>query len=168
MGLGFNQLEMERVHAVKGLDPIADFMDVTAGGVTIPVNMQDYDKCCFYMYWGVGTTGTATVQVEACDNITPSNHTAIPFYYRATSSTDVPGTITLAAAAGIATTAGSSQIFEVEVNAADVAVAASNANRKYVRLLLTEVVDSPVLGGVLILLVNPKFRGAAVPRTVVT
>ncbi len=164
----FNQLQMERCHVMKGLDPIADFMDVTAGGVTIPVNAQDYEKLVFYVYWGVGTTGTATIQIEACDNTTPSNHTAIPFYYRVScATTDVAGTITLAAAAGFTTTAGSSQIVEVEVDAAVIAAGASNAGRKYARLLFTEVADSPVLGGVMILGVNPKYSGAASPRTAV-
>lgn len=138
-------------HLVKGIDPVADaFAGTVASDV---VDLTGHQSATFIIYKGVGTTGTSTVTVEACDDVTPSNTTAVPFYYRAVTSTDVNGAMTAATTSGFATTAGSSQIYHIEVDQAEI----MTAGYKYVRLKMVEVVDSPVLGGILIQLNNPKF-----------
>jgi hypothetical protein len=138
-------------HVIKGLDPVADAFAGTTGSDI--VDITGHQSATFIIYKGVGATGTSTVTVEACDDVTPSNTTAVPFYYRAITSNDTNGAMTAATTTGFATTAGSSQVYVVEVDEQELA----SAGYKYVRLKMVEVVDSPVLGGILIVLNNPKF-----------
>ena len=147
-------LILEKYHLVKGVDPVADAF---AGTVSSDVvDMAALDSCLFVRHDGVGTTGTSTVTVEACDDTTPSNTTAVPFRYRQITSGDTEGTLTRATAAGFTTTAGSSKIVAVEVREEDLA----DTGYRYVRVKYTESVDSPVLGGVLILGRAKKARGS--------
>jgi hypothetical protein len=138
-------------HVVKGLDPVADAFAGTTGSDI--VDITGHQSATFIIYKGVGATGTSTVTVEACDDVTPSNTTAVPFYYRAITPNDTNGAMTAATTAGFATTAGSSQVYVIEVDQAELA----SVGCKYVRLKMVEVVDSPVLGGILIVLNNPRF-----------
>jgi hypothetical protein len=150
----------ENHHPVKGIDPVADaFAGTVASDV---VNMKGHAHVTFIVYKGVGTTGTSTITVEACDNVTPSNTSAVPFHYRAYTSNDTPGALTAATADGFATTAGSSQIYVIEVD--NKALADSGYN--YVRLKAVEVVDSPVVGAILILMDCPRF-GQAIQSSVI-
>lgn len=145
------QTLIQQMHFVKGIDPVADFGDTVQS--TDIVNMKNFESVCFLIYKGVGTTGTSTITVEACDDVAPSNATAIPFFYKTMAgSDDVPSALTKATASGFATTAGSSQLYAVEVRYGDLAA----SGRNYVRLKMTEVVNSPVLGGVAIILGNPR------------
>jgi hypothetical protein len=146
---------LQNLHFVKGLDPVADAFAGTVA--TDVVDVSNHGAALFLIYKGVGTTGTSTITVEACDDVTPSNTTAVPFYYKSITSTDVQGSMTAAAAAGFTTTAGSSQIYAVMVDAQELA----SAGYKYARLKAVEVVDSPVLGGIAIALVQPRFGGSA-------
>lgn len=142
------------LHFVKGLDPVADAF----AGATVysdVVDMQDYGECVFVIHTGVGATGTSTLTVEACDDIVPTTTSAIPFRYKAILSGDTHGALTAAAAAGVATTAGNSKIYVVEVQASDLLA----SGYRYVRLKAAEVVDSPVLGGILIILASPRVAG---------
>lgn len=146
---------LQNLHFVKGLDPVADaFAGTVASDV---VDVSNHGGALFLVYKGVGTTGTSTITVEACDDVTPSNTTAVPFYYKAITSNDTQGAMTAAAAAGFTTTAGSSQIYAVSVDSQELA----SAGYKYVRLKAVEVVDSPVLGGIAIALYQPRFGGSA-------
>lgn len=138
-------------HVVKGLDPVADAFAGTTGSDI--VDITGHQSATFIIYKGVGATGTSTVTVEACDDVTPSNTTAVPFYYRAITPNDTNGAMTAATTAGFATTAGSSQVYVIEVDQAELA----SVGYKYVRLKMVEGVDSPVLGGILIVLNNPRF-----------
>lgn len=142
-------------HVVKGLDPVADAFSGTVGSDV--VDITGHQSATFIVYKGVGATGTSTITVEACDDVTPSNTTAVPFYYRAITSNDTNAAMTAAAAAGFTTTAGSSQIYVIEVDEQELA----SAGYKYVRLKAVEVVDSPVLGGIVIVLNNPKYGYSA-------
>ena len=142
------------LHFVKGLDPVADgFAGATV--YTDVVDMQEYDECLFVLHTGVGATGTSTLTVEACDDIVPTNTAAIPFYYRAILTGDTHGALTAATAAGVATTAGNSKIYVVGIQAQ----ALTASGYRYVRLKAAEVVDSPVLGGILIILGSSKYHG---------
>jgi hypothetical protein len=143
---------LQNMHFVKGLDPVADFGD-TAQSSDV-VNMSGHESVVFLIYKGVGTTGTSTITVEACDDVVPTTHTAIPFFYRKyIGSDDVPAALVKATASGFNTTAGSSQLYAVEVRYGDLAA----LGYKYVRLTMTEVVNSPVLGGVVIIMGNPRM-----------
>lgn len=145
---------ISNLHFVKGLDPVADAF----AGATVysdVVDMQEYDECLFVIHTGVGATGTSTLTVEACDDIVPTTTAAIAFRYKAILSGDTHGALTAAAAAGVATTAGNSKIYVIEVQAQDLV----STGYRYVRLKAAEVVDSPVLGGILIILGAPKYQG---------
>ena len=147
-------------HVVKGLDPVADAFAGTTGSDI--VDITGHQSATFYLFKGVGATGTSTITVEACDDVTPTTTTAVPFYYRAVTSNDTNGAMTAATTAGFATTAGSSQVYVVEVDEQELA----SAGYKYVRLKMVEVVDSPVLGGILIVLNNPKY-GSSTTNSVI-
>lgn len=148
-------------HFVKGLDPVADALAGTVASDV--VNLTNHNSAIFLIYKGVGATGTSTITVEACDDVTPSNTTAVPFYYKAITSTDVQGAVTAAAAAGFALTAGSSQMYAVEVNAQEL----MSAGYKYARLKAVEVVDSPVLAGIVIALTGPRMGPSATNSAIV-
>jgi hypothetical protein len=146
---------LNNLHFVKGLDPVADaFSGTVASDV---VSLGNFDSALFVVYKGAGATGTSTITVEACDDIIPTNTTAVPFYSKSITSTDVQGAMTARTAAGFTTTAGASQIYAIQVHAEELA----NAGYSYVRLKAVEVVDSPVLGGIAIALAGPRFGGSA-------
>lgn len=143
-------------HVAFGKSAVADFaMTSVASDV---VNMKNFHSCAFLVHWGVGTTGTIKIQVEACDDVVPTNVTAIPFRYRvitgAIDAGDTAGAITAATASnGYTTTAGSHQIVVVEADASELA----DTGYGYIRCKCTEVVDSPLLGGIIILQGKPRF-----------
>ena len=146
----------EIAHFVKGLDPVADFFSGTVRSDV--VDLSQYHKVTFVVYKGVGTTGTSTLTVEASAGSSPDTVTAIPFRYRAITATDVLGAVTDAAAAGFDTTAGSSQLYLIEVDAK----ALANLGRNWVTLKAVEVVDSPVVGCILIILTKPRYGAGQV------
>ncbi len=135
--------------AFKGLDPIADFFDGTVRSDVI--NMAGFHKVFFLVYKGVGTTGTSTLTVSACDDNSPLTESAVPFHYRRLNDSNVPGAVTAATASGFATTAGSSDLYLIEVDAKALAV----SGYKYVCIKAVEVVNSPVVGCII---------GLGVPR----
>lgn len=139
-------LLMERLQVIKGKDPVADAF---AGTVSSDiVDMAAFEHVLFIRHDGVGTTGTSTVTVEACDDVTPSNVVAIPFYYREVLSGDTEAAAPARkTAAGVATTAQSSKLVIAEVANQDLA----ETGYRYVRVKYTEVADAAVLGGILIL-----------------
>ncbi len=157
---------LQKIHAVKGIDPVADFNDTTQYSQS--VNCKGAAHVLFIIHKGVGTTGTATITVLAGDTATAAgtspmtNSSAIPFKYKAITSTDIEGALTIAAAAGFATTAGSSQIYLIEVDCEQMGTSGYN----FLQLKFAEVVNSPVLGGVTILMVGNRYQ-QDVPGTVV-
>jgi hypothetical protein len=161
----------QRVHFVKGIDAVADFNDTTQ--YTQSVNCRGSSKVVFIVHKGVGTTGTATITVLAGDTATAAgtspmtNSTAVAFHYKAITSTDVEGAYTAATSAGFTTTAGSSQIYIIEVDVEAFGQLNSGAGYNYCQLKFAEVVNSPVLGGVIIMLHGNRFQ-QDIPDTVVT
>lgn len=147
-------------HIVKGLDAVADAFAGTVYSDVVKV--ANYHAARFILHKGVGATGTSTLTVEACSDAAGNDAEAIPFSYQAyTGSDDVPGAVTNATTAGFATTAGSSQLYVLEVESQRMP-----AGKPWIRLKAAEVVDSAVLGGILIELLKPRY-GADVPATVI-
>jgi hypothetical protein len=148
-------------HIVKGLDPVADAFSGTVASDII--NMKNWNHVQFVIYKGVGATGTSTITVEACDDVSGTHATAVPFRYQAvTGADDVPSAPANAPATGFVTTAGSSQLYKIDVDAD--ALAASGYG--YVRLKAVESVDSPVLGCIFAILTEGKYK-SAVPETAI-
>lgn len=134
---------LQHAHFMKGLDAVADGFSGTA--TSDIYNMGDYHSMVFIVHKGVGTTGTSTITVEACDDVSASNTTAIPFTSKSITSGDTEGALTARAAAGFTTTAGSSHLYIIEVDSQEL----GDTGYQYVRLVATESVDDPVLGGIL-------------------
>jgi hypothetical protein len=123
------------------------------------------------VHHGVGATGTATITVLAgSDAVTagtvgPTASTAIPFHYKAITSTDIEGAYTAATLSGFTTTAGSSQLYIIEVDIE--AVGSLTAGYQYIYLKFAEVVNSPVLGGVIAMCHGARYA-QDIPATAVT
>ncbi len=144
-----------------GIAPVADFADSTQ--YTDIFNVSNYKQTTFLIVKGVGTTGTSTITVQACDDVSASNTSAVAFRYRACTTLDTWGALTDATSAGFDTTAGSNQLYEIVVD--NDVVGASGY--KYLRLKMVEVVNSPVLGGVLVHLGQPRYPQATQSSAIV-
>ncbi len=139
------------IHPVKGLDPVADAFSGTV--YTDIIDLSGYSGICFVIHKGVGTTGTSTITVEASDDTSGSNVTAIPFRYKTMTSGDTEGALTTATTSGFTTTAGSSQVYLVEVDAQEL----GDTGYKYCRLKAVESANDPVLGGIMAYLIGPRY-----------
>jgi hypothetical protein len=151
--------DFQRLHATIGLAPVADAFSGTV--YSDIVSLSKHNECLFTIIKGVGATGTSTITVEGSDNFSGSAVAAVPFLYRVSTTPDAWGDWTQATAAGFATTAGSAQLYQIAVRGQDLPAGKPNA-----RLKAVEVVDSPVLGGILIQLGQPKYGGEA-PATAI-
>lgn len=143
-------LQLEELHFIKGLDPIADALAGTVRSDVI--NVSKAHKLFFILYTGVGLTGVSTITISACDDASPTTESAIPFVYRRMNDPDTPGAVTRATAAGFSTTAGSSDMYVIEVDMK----ALGNSGYKFCCLKAVESVDSPVVGCIVILMV-PRY-----------
>lgn len=139
-------LMMHRLKFAKGIDPVANAFASTVRSDVY--SMRGHGRILFVMYVGVGTTGTSTITVNACDDVTPSNRSAIPFWYRQILSGDTDSAITRAATSGFTTTAGSSKIVLVEADAKDMAASGYG----FIECTMVESAASAVLGGILAIL----------------
>jgi len=151
----------QRSHLEVGIAAVADAFSGTVHSDVF--SMKNHNRGLFIVHWGVGTTGTTLITVEACDDVTPSNVSAIAFYYRVTVAGAAPGAITAAAAAGFTTTAGSNQVIEIEFPAENL----NASGYSYVRLTAVEQTNDPLLGGVLFQALEPRFP-SAVQASIVT
>jgi hypothetical protein len=141
----------EKAHFVMGLAPVADAFSGSVYSDVICV--KNWRKVMGVIVKGVALSATATITVEAGDAASPTTVTAIPFKYRAITSGDTVGALTDAtAAAGFATTAGSSQLYLIEIDCAQLAGLGLN----WIRIKSAELVDSPALGGMLLILTEPR------------
>ena len=145
-------MKAETSHYVSGIDPGADAYSATV--TSDIVNLKNWNHVEFILFNGVGTTGTSTITVEASDDVSATNVSAVAFYYRRIlGSTNVPGALTASASTGFTTTAGSAQIYVVEIDTEKLVASGYG----FVRLKAVEVADSPVLGGILIRLSEGRF-----------
>jgi hypothetical protein len=147
----------EQLKPIMGIYPVADFASGTVYSDII--NVSNLEWLTFLVFWGVGTTGTVTITVVPVDDTSASNSgTAVAFYSRRyATDTDAAGALTARAAAGFTTTAGSDQLYAIEVDPATIAT----SGYKYCRLKLVEVANDPLLGGI-IALARPKYPSASV------
>ena len=165
---------LERLKFAMALSPIADGLTGTKRSDVY--SLRAHGRILFVVAMGVATGGTATtvLTVNACDNVTPSNRTAIGFWYReiigSTNTGDTDGAITRAAAAGFTTTAGGAKIVLVEADAKDVAAASVNSTygNHFVELTSTEGVDDPVVTSIVAILGGgPNRYAKSVGATVI-
>jgi hypothetical protein len=119
--------------------------------------MAKYNKCYFLYYWGTnaGTAGTETLTViPASTAAMGATTTAIPFRYKLCTTPDT--NTAWVAASTYATTAIVSGLVIIEVNAEDLPVV-SGVKYEYVYLQSTELVNGAKLGGIIIIMDEPRF-----------
>ncbi|MAH45860.1 hypothetical protein CMI37_08515 [Candidatus Pacearchaeota archaeon] len=122
------------------------------------VSMAKYEACVFVIVKNAGATGTATITVEACDDTTPTTSTAIAFRYKVCTSGNTWGAWAEATSSGFTTTAGANQCYIMQVLAEDL-----GTSDQFVRLVATEVVDSPCDGAILCVLGSPRYAMDVLP-----
>lgn len=137
-------------HVAQALAPDADRYN--GNPATDIFNTKDYDHVCFVVEEGAGGTGTVKIQVEACSDAAGTGATAIAFNYRVMTTTDTWGSRVASASTGYTTVAGADKLVAVEIDAAEL-----SADKPFVRLQLTEIVDSPCDAGVLAILTKGRY-----------
>lgn len=153
----------EQVDFIKGLAPAADRWNT--GPATDIVRMSYHNYLMALIHQEGGTTGKATITVEACSNVSASATTAVAFKYRvggaaATAGTgDTTGAWTDATTAGFDTTAGEEHLYLILVSGA--AIAATGYS--FVRIKTVEAANDPVNGYIDLLLCESRYAGAVQP-----
>lgn len=155
---------MEVAKFVKGLAPAADRWNTNPS--TDIVNMALYEKVMFLVHQEGGTTGKATLTVEACSDVSATGAEAIAFRYSVGGSGsgaggDSTGNVTTAAAAGFDTTPNVDKLYLVEVRASELP-----AGKQFVRLKCTESANDPVNGSVEIILTGARYAQAGLPSAI--
>lgn len=147
-----------------GLSPVADAF---AGTVySDVVSIKNVRHVTFIVLIGVGTTGTTTFTVQACDDFTPSNSDAVAFKYRKCTTMDTFSTaVQSATTAGFLSTAGSDQLYIIEVDADAVLAAGQAATTPYdavgCRLKCVEGTDAAMVGAILVIGSEQRVSGQA-------
>lgn len=147
------------IHCAKSAN-VASFADYTSGNIyTDIVRMSDFDELHFLVIRGAGAVGTATIEVNACDDSTPTTNADVAFTYRVCATSDTWGAWTASEATGFTTTAAADYMYQIKVKASDL-----TDGYGYVRLKLTEVDSTACDGAILALGIkgryNPKARTA--------
>jgi len=123
------------------------------------INMKNADTAVFLIVTNAnGSSGTAAVTVLACDDTTPTNTSAVPFYYRKISAPDTQGAVTAATTSGFTTTGTANDCWLVEVDSADIHAANSNAGYGYVQCVCTEDTNQPVDGAMFAFLMKRRYQ----------
>jgi hypothetical protein len=144
----------EEIRFVQGMPPVADFGNGTVYSDVI--NCKGAAQISFIVIRGVAAGAeTQTITVQACDDTTPNNTSAIPFVHRQINGSDVEAAQAAATTAGYLSTAATNaiDIIDVDVNAL------GKSGYGYCRLKLAEVADYAVLGGILVALSILKDAG---------
>ena len=138
---------IERCHLVQSVTSgeQAAGEDMYNGNIVSDVvSMRNAETATWIIQQLAGVTGTATIEIFACDDVTPTNTSAISFYYKRITSGDTQGATTETKA--LRTTAGADQCYLIEVDAAKLAEVGAYG---YVQLRATEADNSPVDGTII-------------------
>ena len=142
-------------HIVNVTPPIADVEEGNIGTVQPAdvVNCQGGGVSFIYIT-GANATGNSTLTILACDNVTPSNTTAVPFVYRTCVATDIWSDWTAATAAGFNTGTVANSMYHLYVDGAELA----EEGYGYVRCTSVEVTDAAVTGGIIAIVHNMRYQ----------
>lgn len=124
------------------------------------INTANQHCVTFILIKGAGAVGTGTVTVQACDDVTPTNQTAIPFRWRRMVGTgNTWGALNVATAAGFVTIAAANDLYEISVDPAEVTSAIVNGARgnSYVRLHIVSVDATTVNRAILVILPRQRY-----------
>ncbi len=151
---------IQNVKIAQAYAPDADIYESGPNSTDV-LSFESYKSVTWVINEGVGTTGTAVITVDSCDNFTPSNTTAIAFRYKVITTQDTEGALTAAAAAGFTTTAGSNHCYLITVDASEL-----DGTDSFVRMTMTEAVDAVVIAGVVSILSEPRYGGDSMPTAI--
>jgi len=135
--------------------PVADF--AAGGTISDIVCMSKYQTAYFMLYFGDQTGGTCTLTctVIPCDDASATNTTtAIGFYYKRVSAGETNTAWT--SSSSLLTTAGDNQMYVIRVRAASLPVV-SGVTYEYCYLNIAETTNDPALGGVIIMMADPRY-----------
>lgn len=107
----------EQFHVVNIIPPVS----ITAAKLSDVWSMENYSHCSIIVTCGATDADAGFITIEECDDFTPTNDTAIDFYYYAetTDAGDTLGARTLAVAAtGIDVSANDNITYVIEIDAA--------------------------------------------------
>jgi len=147
----------ENMNVVHALTPLLRAMNVS----TDVINISLQHCATFIIQKGAVAAGTATITIEACDDVVPNNTTAIPFQYRRmVGGTNTWGALTVATAAGFVSIANADDEYEISVDVAEVTNAIVNAARgnQYVRLTMAQVDATQVNIGIICILPRQRYK----------
>jgi hypothetical protein len=157
------KLNFGSVHYVRGMPYSADLFNGTV--YSDVVSAKGHHQITFIINQELGSTGTATITVQACDDVVPTTRSAVPFHVQKyLAASDVPAAVVSYASTGFVTTAeATAAIYVIMVDAAELAASGYG----YVQMKAIEVVNDPVAGSVVIALDRPRYNDE-VTATVIT
>lgn len=151
-------------HIVQGIVPAADRF---AGGVSSDiVSLKDYGRVTFLIITGAIEDACVSnvVTVDACDDTTPSNTTAVSFYHRSlewSTSADTWGALTAATSSGYNLTDNHAVANAVHlVTVTSDMVEAEAAGYEFVRLTIAETANKTITAAVLAILDEARYPQA--------
>jgi hypothetical protein len=145
---------LEKLHFIGGLAPNADF---AAGTKYTDIFEVQGEGAVFVIWYGTNaSSGDSTLTIEACDDTSASNTTAVAFRYKKSSTFDTWGDWAEATTSGITVGGEADSMWLVYVPAAELA----SEGYAYVRAKLVEDTDEAADGMVLAGVVNPRFAEA--------
>lgn len=143
--------QLQDLHLVLGLTPAADRFNSNPVGDY--VNMGLARELMGVLGIGAGGTGTGKIQVLAASDNTGTGAEAVDFKFRKCTSGDTFTAIANAAAAdGVTTTAGTDDLYQVLVDAADLP-----EGKNWVAIQVTEVANDPVVAFLLYVLGKVQY-----------
>lgn len=154
---------LQKIHPFIGINAVADAFASTV--YSDVVNAKGYSKVLFVVHHGVGATGTSTFTVLAGSDTAnpPTASTAVPFKYKVMSTSDTEGALTVATTSGFLSTAGSNQIYLIEVDIEEL----GDTGYSYVCLKCVEGTASARLGGIIGFAYGPRYA-QDIPATALT
>ena len=152
--------ELENIHWIGGLAPNADAFD---GTVYTDVFKVLGEGAVFLVWYGTNAvSGASVMTVNAADDVTPNNETAVAFMYRVSTTFDTWGAWTQATVAGITVGASADSMWEIYVPASEFA----SEGYAYCRAVFIESVNQTADGMCLAGVVNPSYK--VQPFTLIT
>ena len=152
--------ELENIRWIGGL---AQDADAFAGTVYTDVFKVLGEGAVFVVWYGANASlGASTMTVVACDDVTPSNSTAVAFMYRYSTTFDTWSAWAQATTAGITVGGSSDSMWEIYVPASEFAT----EGYAYCRGAFVESTNQEADGVVLAGVVNPSYK--VQPFTLIT
>jgi hypothetical protein len=137
---------------VIALAPDADRW--TSNPATDVISMANHDEVTFIIVEGVGGTGTTTITVEECDDVTPSNSTAIAFSYRLATTGDTFAALTAVASTGYLTIGAANKMIQITIKSEQL-----SAGFPFVRIQTTEGDSTAVDAAIIAIMGHNRYSG---------